>query len=108
MCCQIGVHGMGLVLLTARHPVRKLSAKNAKVARPTLYNYIYTRGEYEKYADELFRLMSEEKFDVRVHKTYPLKDVAQAHQVSWLIRIYSSEKGMLTWVIGHRKSKDHG
>ena len=61
---------------------RKLSAKNAKVVRPTLYNYIYSREEYEKYADELFRLMIEEKFDVRIHKTYPLKDAAQAHVVS--------------------------
>ena len=26
--------------------------------------------------------MIEEKFDVRVHKTYPLKDVARAHEVS--------------------------
>lgn len=60
----------------------KLSAKNAKVARPTLFNYISTREEYQKYADELWRLMIHEKFDVRVHKTYPLKDVAQAQQVS--------------------------
>lgn len=63
-------------------PFRKLSAKNAKVARPTLLNYIYTREEYERYADELWRLMIQENFDVRVHKTYPLKDVAQAQRVS--------------------------
>ena len=61
---------------------RKLSAKNARVLRPTLYNYIYTREEYEKYADELFRLMIEEKFDVRIHKTYSLKDAAHAHEVT--------------------------
>lgn len=61
---------------------RKLSAKNVKVMRPTLFNYIYTREEYEKYAGELWRLMIDEKFDVRVHKTYALKDVAQAQQVS--------------------------
>lgn len=95
-------------MLTAHHSARKLSAKNVKVARPSLYNYIYTHEEYKKYADELFRLMTEEKFDVRIHKTYPLKDVAQAHQVSWLIRNHPCEKGLLTRVIGHRKSKDHG
>ena len=61
--------------------IRKLAAKNAKVARPTLFNYIYTREEFEKYAEELFGLMIHDKFDVRVHKTYPLKDVAQAQQV---------------------------
>ena len=64
--------------------LRKLAAKNVKVTRPTVFNYIYTREEYEKYADELFNLMKEEKFDVRVHKTYPLKDAAQAHIVSLL------------------------
>ena len=96
------------MLLTARHSARKLSAKNVKIARPSLYNYIYTREEYEKYADELFRLMIEEKFDVKIHKTYPLKDVAQAHQVGWLIRNHSCEKDLLIGVIGHRKSKNHG
>ena len=76
-------------MLTAPYSARKLSAKNVKIARPSLYNYVYTHEEYEKYADELFRLMTEEKFDVRIHKTYPLKDVAQAHQVSWPIRNHS-------------------
>ncbi|KAL8821968.1 MAG: hypothetical protein Q9191_007202, partial [Dirinaria sp. TL-2023a] len=56
----------------------KLSAKNLKLVRPSLPNYIVTREEYEKYAEELWRLMIKEKFDVRVHKTYPLKDAAQA------------------------------
>lgn len=56
----------------------KLSAKNLKLVRPSLPNYIVTREEYESYADELWRLMIKEKFDVRVHKTYALKDAAQA------------------------------
>lgn len=58
--------------------ISKLTAKNLKVVRPSLPNYIYTREEYERYADELWRLMLTEKFDVRVHKTYDLKDAAQA------------------------------
>ena len=95
-------------MLTARHSPRKLSAKNVKVARPSLYSYIYTHEEYKKYADELFRLMIDEKFDVRIHKTYALKDVAQAHQVSCLIRNRLREEGLLTRVTGHRKPKDHG
>ncbi|KAI4254580.1 MAG: hypothetical protein LQ352_003019 [Teloschistes flavicans] len=59
--------------------ISKLSAKNAKIARPTLYNYVATRQEFEHYSDELFKIMMEDKFSVRIHETYPLKDVARAH-----------------------------
>ncbi|KAL8690016.1 MAG: hypothetical protein Q9218_004449 [Villophora microphyllina] len=59
--------------------ISKLSAKNAKVARPTLYNYVATRQEFEHYADELFRMMTKEKFNIRIHEIYPLKEVARAH-----------------------------
>ena len=61
---------------------RKLSAKNAKIARPTLFNYIITREEYEHYANRLFAMMAEGDFKTRIHDTYPLKDVARAHNVS--------------------------
>ena len=60
---------------------RRLSAKNAKVCRPTLFNYVSTREEFLTYTERLFSMMSEEKFDVKIHKAYPLKDVAQAHNV---------------------------
>ena len=63
---------------------RKLSPKNAKVCRPTLFNYIYTREELDHYTGELFRLMTEKNFKVRIHKIYPLKNVAQAHNVSFI------------------------
>ena len=39
-----------------------------------------TREEAEHYAQELFAIMEKEKFDVRVHETYPLQDIARAHQ----------------------------
>lgn len=61
---------------------RRLSAKNVKVARPTLFNYIYTREEFERYANELFQMMTVDKFNVRIHEVYPLQDVARAHIVS--------------------------
>ncbi|KAL8807302.1 MAG: hypothetical protein Q9182_000807 [Xanthomendoza sp. 2 TL-2023] len=59
--------------------ISKLSAKNAKVARPTLFNYLYTRDEFEQYSAALFKLMMEERFSIRIHETYALKDVARAH-----------------------------
>jgi NADPH:quinone reductase len=47
--------------------------------RPTLFNYIYTREEFEKYTAELFDLIVKDKLNVRIHNTYPLKDIAKAH-----------------------------
>ena len=71
--------------------LRRLSAKNAKVVRPSLYNYIHTKEEFEYYANELFRLLMEEKFTVKIHEIYPLEDVARAHKVCFeLLFIVSS------------------
>ncbi|KAG4415397.1 hypothetical protein IFR04_011446 [Cadophora malorum] len=59
--------------------ISKLSGKNIKVLRPTLFNYIYTREEYERYTAELFDFIIKDKLNVRVHETYPLADIARAH-----------------------------
>lgn len=56
-----------------------MSAKNIKIARPTLFNYIATREEFEGYTAELFDLITKDKLNVRIHHTYPLKDIAKAH-----------------------------
>ena len=61
---------------------RRLSAKNVKVARPTLFNYIFTREEFEKYSNELWDFILKDKMDVRIHEVYPLEEVARAHNVS--------------------------
>lgn len=49
--------------------------------RPTLFHYIATREEFEQYCRELFDFMMKDKMTVRIHKIYPLDQVAQAHQV---------------------------
>ena len=43
-----------------------------------MFNYIYTKDELEQYANELFRMMIEDKFQTNIFKTYPLQDVAKA------------------------------
>jgi NADPH2:quinone reductase len=58
--------------------ISRLSAKNVKVLRPTLFQYIYTREEYEKYTAELFGLIIKDKLNVRIHEIYPLAEVARA------------------------------
>jgi NADPH2:quinone reductase len=59
--------------------IARLSAKNIKVLRPTLFNYIYTREEFEKYSADLFDLIIKDNLNVRIHDAYPLAEVAKAH-----------------------------
>ncbi|KKK22988.1 hypothetical protein P175DRAFT_0429586 [Aspergillus ochraceoroseus IBT 24754] len=60
-------------------PLNKLSPKCVKVARPTLFGYIETREEFEFYVNELFTLLRTGQLKVKIHKIYPLEEVAQAH-----------------------------
>ncbi|GME61971.1 Quinone oxidoreductase [Neofusicoccum parvum] len=60
--------------------IARLSAKNAKLLRPTLFNYLATREEFEHYTKELFEFIEKYKLDVRIHEVYPLAEVARAHQ----------------------------
>lgn len=39
-----------------------------------------TREEFDKYTQEIFGWIEEGKVDVRIHKTYPLKDVRKAQE----------------------------
>lgn len=49
---------------------RALAEKNIKLLRPTVFNYIYTPEEAQRYTDELFALV-EGGVQVKVHKIYP-------------------------------------
>jgi len=46
----------------------KLAAKNLKILRPTLGNYVYTREEFQGYAKELFDLVEAGKVNIKLHK----------------------------------------
>ncbi|KZF23182.1 NAD(P)-binding protein [Xylona heveae TC161] len=58
--------------------IARLSAKNITLLRPTLFNYIATREEFDHYVQELFGFIIKDKLSVGIHETYPLKDVARA------------------------------
>lgn len=60
--------------------IARLSAKNARLMRPTLFQYLVTREELEHYTKELFDFVLKDKLDVRIHRVYPLSEVATAHQ----------------------------
>ncbi|KAF1993158.1 NAD(P)-binding protein [Amniculicola lignicola CBS 123094] len=58
----------------------RLAAKNVKLVRPTLFNYIFTREEFKGYADELWSFITNDKLNVQIHDVYPLKDIVRATQ----------------------------
>lgn len=59
--------------------ISRLAGKNISVLRPTLFNYIYTREEYERYTAQLFDFIIKDKLNVRIHETYKLEDIKRAH-----------------------------
>lgn len=61
-----------------------MAEKNVKIARAQLFGYIVTREEFDYYTSELFRLLKTGQLKTKIHKTYALKDVAQAHMVGAL------------------------
>jgi NADPH2:quinone reductase len=57
----------------------RLSQKNARLMRPTLFNYISTPQEFQKHVSSVWNFIEKGLHDAPVHETYPLKDVARAH-----------------------------
>ena len=62
------------------HLGRRLSAKNLKLLRPTLFNYMVTREEFLGYVKELFDFIEKGEVNVKIHDVYPLSDVVRATQ----------------------------
>ncbi|KAG0166390.1 NADPH:quinone reductase [Apophysomyces sp. BC1034] len=56
-----------------------LTAKNVKLMRPTLFNYLITREESKKWWGGLFDLLKKGHIKTHIHKVYDLKDASQAH-----------------------------
>lgn len=56
----------------------RLSAKNVKLLRPTLFNYIATREELQTAATELWKFIERDGLNVRIHDVYPLSDIVKA------------------------------
>lgn len=60
--------------------VARLSPKNVRLMRPTLFNYLVTREEFEHWSNELLDVMVKHNIDVRIHEVYPLSDIKRAHE----------------------------
>ncbi|CZR58179.1 related to NADPH2:quinone reductase [Phialocephala subalpina] len=60
--------------------ITELSAKNLRVMKPSVFGYLSTREEFVGWAEKLFDFVVKEGIDGMVWKTYPLEDVAKAHE----------------------------
>jgi NADPH:quinone reductase-like Zn-dependent oxidoreductase len=70
--------------------IARLSEKNNKLCRPTLFNYLKEPEEVGRYSKVLWDVVGKEdgkggpgRIRVEVYKTYPLSEIKQAHTVSW-------------------------
>jgi len=50
------------------------------VTRPSLHNYIATREELEQHSSEVLQMIVSGDLKMRIHKTYPLSQVQEAHR----------------------------
>ncbi|KAH7561691.1 hypothetical protein BM1_02795 [Bipolaris maydis] len=58
----------------------RLAAKNIKLVRPTLFNYLATREEVLEASNELWKFIEKDGLKVKIHDVYPLKDIVRATQ----------------------------
>lgn len=58
--------------------IGRLSAKNIKIIRTSLFGYVSTQEEWDHYSTELARLISSGELKVDIFKVYPLSDYKQA------------------------------
>ncbi len=59
-------------------PLTALNPKNLKLLRPTVFNYIADKEEWDYYSKELFDLVESGKLKLDISKIYPLSDYRQA------------------------------
>lgn len=59
-------------------PISRLAAKNIKIIRTSLFNYIVTQEEWDHYSQELNDIISKGKLKFDISKVYPLSDYKDA------------------------------
>jgi NADPH2:quinone reductase len=60
-------------------PVSALAARSLFVTRPSVLDYTQTREELEEVSSDVFANVANGVLKTRVHATYPLSQVAKAH-----------------------------
>jgi NADPH2:quinone reductase len=75
----LALYGASSGAVPALDPIR-LMAGSLYLTRPTLKDYVRTRGELERRAADVFGWVARGELQVRIGATYRLEDAAQAHR----------------------------
>jgi NADPH2:quinone reductase len=75
----LALYGASSGAVPAFDPIR-LMAGSLYVTRPTLKDYVQTRAELERRADEIFGWVASGALKVRIGHRYKLEDAVQAHR----------------------------
>ncbi|CAI2182890.1 12300_t:CDS:2 [Funneliformis geosporum] len=59
--------------------ISRLAEKNLKLMRPTLFNYLTTKEEFQKHTAQFLEMVIEESLEIKIWKTYKLSEAKQAH-----------------------------
>lgn len=59
--------------------ILRLSEKNVRLMRTTLFQYMATREEFEALSNELVQLVEDHGLNFTIHKVYPIQDSKHAH-----------------------------
>ncbi|CAG8510931.1 1023_t:CDS:2 [Acaulospora morrowiae] len=60
--------------------ITRLATKNIRLMRTSLFGYLVTGEDFQKYTSELFDLLLGGKLDIKIWKTYKLSEARQAHE----------------------------
>lgn len=58
--------------------IARLSPKNLRLMRPTLFNYLVTPEEWKHWTGELLDVLQKNDIDVNIHEVYPLSEAKRA------------------------------
>ncbi|CAB4435376.1 unnamed protein product [Rhizophagus irregularis] len=59
--------------------ISRLAEKNLKLMRPSLFNYLTTKEEFQKYTAEILEMVAKGNLKIKIWKVYKLSEAKQAH-----------------------------
>ncbi|GBC03593.1 hypothetical protein RclHR1_05200004 [Rhizophagus clarus] len=59
--------------------ISRLAEKNLKLMRPSLFGYLTTKEEFQKYTSEVLEKVAQGNLNLKIWKTYKLSEAKQAH-----------------------------
>ena len=76
----LALYGASSGAVPAFDLIRLSTLGSLYVTRPTLKDYVQTRSELERRAEDVFGWVASGELHVRIGASYPLREAAQAHR----------------------------